>query len=101
MAALDQEEPSFGSGIMWCMPFLEKLESHGGHRSFQGKLFDRVWEDEQMSEFEAARGTCSFDGKEYSHEAEVCTTTKCMRCDDGNWLPSLTTSRERDFVDWL
>ncbi len=29
--------------------------------------------------------SCEFEGTEYSHDADVCTADKCMKCDDVEW----------------
>lgn len=29
--------------------------------------------------------SCTFQGRTYSHDAEVCGDEKCMICDDGRW----------------
>lgn len=29
--------------------------------------------------------SCSFKGRTYSHDAEVCDDKKCMVCNDGKW----------------
>ena len=57
-------------------------------------------EVKQMSHASCQRD-CMFEGDKYSHGSEVCTATKCLRCEDGTWSPSMTTDRERVFVDWL
>ena len=32
--------------------------------------------------------SCSFQGRSYSDDSEVCDNEKCMICDDGNWVQS-------------
>jgi hypothetical protein len=49
----------------------------------------------------SSKKICTFEGAQYSHGSELCTSTRCLRCDDGQWLTSQATDRERDFMDWL
>jgi hypothetical protein len=31
------------------------------------------------------QNSCSFHGRNYSHDSEVCTDEECMICNDGKW----------------